>query len=55
MKPDLNLLAVFDAVFRQGSVSRAADQLALSQPAATPLPGCAFSWAIRFLCVPDAG
>jgi DNA-binding transcriptional LysR family regulator len=33
MKPDLNLLAVFDAVFRQGSVSRAADQLALSQPA----------------------
>ena len=33
MKPDLNLLAVFDAVFRHGSVSRAADQLALSQPA----------------------
>lgn len=30
---DLNLLRVFDAVFRHGSVSRAADELGLSQPA----------------------
>jgi DNA-binding transcriptional LysR family regulator len=30
---DLNLLRVFDAVYRQRSVSRAADVLALSQPA----------------------
>jgi DNA-binding transcriptional LysR family regulator len=33
MKPDLNLLAVLDALCRTGSVSRAADLLALSQPA----------------------
>ncbi len=33
MKPDLNLLAVFDAVSRFGSVTAAADHLALSQPA----------------------
>lgn len=33
MKPDLNLLAVFDAVFRRDSVSLAADELALSQSA----------------------
>ena len=33
MKPDLNLLAVFDAVARTGSVTAAAAQLALSQPA----------------------
>ncbi|MGE8317719.1 MAG: LysR family transcriptional regulator [Comamonas sp.] len=32
---DLNLLRVFDAVFRHGSVSRAADELGLSQPAAS--------------------
>ncbi|HKX43041.1 MAG TPA: LysR family transcriptional regulator [Burkholderiaceae bacterium] len=30
---DLNLLRIFDAVYRQRSVSRAADALALSQPA----------------------
>ncbi len=33
MKPDLNLLLVFDAVSRFGSVTAAADHLALSQPA----------------------
>lgn len=33
MKPDLNLLAVLDALCRTGSVSRAAQALALSQPA----------------------
>ncbi len=33
MKPDLNLLVVFDAVVRTGSVSAAARHLALSQPA----------------------
>lgn len=33
MKPDLNLLAVLDALCRTGSVSRAAELLALSQPA----------------------
>lgn len=33
MKPDLNLLVVLDALCRAGSVSRAADLLALSQPA----------------------
>ena len=33
MKPDLNLLVVFDAVARFGSVSAAAQHLALSQPA----------------------
>ncbi|MDR0261116.1 MAG: LysR family transcriptional regulator, partial [Comamonas sp.] len=32
---DLNLLKVFDAVFRHRSVSRAADELGLSQPAAS--------------------
>ena len=32
---DLNLLRVFDAVFRHGSVSRAAEELGLSQPAAS--------------------
>ncbi|MEX8193319.1 LysR family transcriptional regulator [Comamonas guangdongensis] len=32
---DLNLLRVFDAVFRHGSVSRAAQELSLSQPAAS--------------------
>ncbi|MBV8248689.1 MAG: LysR family transcriptional regulator [Comamonas sp.] len=32
---DLNLLRVFDAVFRHGSVSRAAQELGLSQPAAS--------------------
>ncbi|GGH53671.1 LysR family transcriptional regulator [Comamonas phosphati] len=32
---DLNLLRVFDAVFRHGSVSRAAQELNLSQPAAS--------------------
>lgn len=32
---DLNLLRVFDAVFRHGSVSRAAHELGLSQPAAS--------------------
>jgi len=32
---DLNLLRVFDAVFRHRSVSRAADELGLSQPAAS--------------------
>lgn len=32
---DLNLLKVFDAVFRHGSVSRAAEELGLSQPAAS--------------------
>ena len=30
---DLNLLRIFDAVYRQRSVSRAAEALALSQPA----------------------
>lgn len=33
MKPDLNLLLVFDAIARFGSVTDAADHLALSQPA----------------------
>ena len=33
MKPDLNLLAVFDAVARTGSVTAAAEHLGLSQPA----------------------
>ncbi len=33
MKPDLNLLSVFDAVARFGSVTAAADRLNLSQPA----------------------
>ena len=32
---DLNLLRVFDAVYRAGSVSRAAEQLGLTQPAAS--------------------
>jgi DNA-binding transcriptional LysR family regulator len=32
---DLNLLRLFDAVFRAGSVSRAAEQLDLTQPAAS--------------------
>lgn len=32
---DLNLLRVFDAVFRHGSVSRASHELGLSQPAAS--------------------
>ena len=32
---DLNLLRVFDAVFRHGSVSRAALEVGLSQPAAS--------------------
>ena len=32
---DLNLLRVFDAVYRHRSVSRAADELGLSQPAAS--------------------
>ena len=32
---DLNLLRVFDAVFRHGSVSRASQELSLSQPAAS--------------------
>ncbi|MDR2297912.1 MAG: LysR family transcriptional regulator [Comamonas sp.] len=32
---DLNLLRVFDAVFRHGSVSRASQELGLSQPAAS--------------------
>ena len=32
---DLNLLRVFDAVYRHASVSRAADELGLSQPAAS--------------------
>ncbi|QXZ09427.1 LysR family transcriptional regulator [Comamonas sp. Y33R10-2] len=32
---DLNLLRVFDAVFRHGSVSRAAQEVGLSQPAAS--------------------
>lgn len=32
-RPDLNLLVVFDAISRTGSVSRAAESLALSQPA----------------------
>jgi DNA-binding transcriptional LysR family regulator len=30
---DLNLLAVFEAVLAEGSISRAADRLGLSQPA----------------------
>jgi DNA-binding transcriptional LysR family regulator len=30
---DLNLLTVFEAIYELGSVSKAADQLALSQPA----------------------
>ena len=34
-KLDLNLLRLFDAVYRLGSVSRAADVLAISQPAAS--------------------
>ena len=33
MKPDLNLLVVFDAVASAGSVTRAAERLSLSQPA----------------------
>lgn len=33
MKPDLNLLVILDALCRHGSVSRAAERLALSQPA----------------------
>jgi DNA-binding transcriptional LysR family regulator len=32
---DLNLLVVFDAVFREGNVTRAADKVGLSQPAAS--------------------
>jgi DNA-binding transcriptional LysR family regulator len=32
---DLNLLRLFDAVYRQRSVSRAAESLALTQPAAS--------------------
>ncbi|MFZ6874204.1 LysR family transcriptional regulator [Undibacterium sp. Di27W] len=32
-RPDLNLLVIFDAVASKGSVSKAAEQLALSQPA----------------------
>ena len=32
-KLDMNLLRVFDAVYRTGSVSRASDDLGLSQPA----------------------
>lgn len=32
---DLNLLRVFDAVFRHGSVSRASQELSMSQPAAS--------------------
>lgn len=34
-KIDLNLLRLFDAVYRAGSVSRAAEQLELTQPAAS--------------------
>ncbi len=34
-KLDLNLLRLFDAVYRAGSVSRAADHLGLTQPAAS--------------------
>lgn len=33
---DLNLLLVFDAVLRERSVVRAADSLAISQPAVSP-------------------
>ncbi|WKE64082.1 LysR family transcriptional regulator [Gallaecimonas kandeliae] len=33
MKLDLNLLVIFDAIMREGSVSRAAGQLAMTQPA----------------------
>ena len=32
---DLNLLRLFDAVYRSGSVSRAAEELDLTQPAAS--------------------
>ena len=32
---DLNLLRLFEAVYRLGSVSRAADSIGLSQPAAS--------------------
>jgi DNA-binding transcriptional LysR family regulator len=32
---DLNLLVVFDAIFREGNVTRAADKVGLSQPAAS--------------------
>lgn len=32
---DLNLLVVFDAVLAEGGISRAADRLGLSQPAAS--------------------
>ena len=36
---DLNLLRLFDAVYRARNVSRAADSLGLTQPAASQLPG----------------
>ena len=32
-RPDLNLLVVFDAIARTGSVTLAAERLSLSQPA----------------------
>ena len=35
---DLNLLRLFDAVYRCNSVSRAAEQLELTQPAASQGP-----------------
>lgn len=44
-KPDLNLLIVFDAVARTGSVSAAAQSLSLSQPAVSHALGRLRKWA----------
>ena len=38
---DLNLLRVFDALMREQNVSRAAERLALSQPAVSNALNCA--------------
>ena len=45
---DLNLLVVFDAIYAEGGVSRAAERLNLTQPAIShALAGCASCSTIR--------
>ena len=37
-KLDLNLLAVFDAIFAEGNLTRAAARMCMSQPAMSNVP-----------------
>jgi hypothetical protein len=50
---DLNLLRVFDRVMADGSLTRAAAELSMTQPAAShALKRCMSPWASRCSCAP---